>query len=822
MKKHIMAILIGLFMLLTLIWEVPIAFGYKGTDPNTVATVNSEMANSQTLYGYRGAGRHQVTQCAYPSYNWPFGMDYDPHWANSLSAIAYEPGLGAPSSGNPGNDPDYIGPLNLYRQLETVHTGVTAPVAYWAHPNSSYKEPWITKVTFDDNIGLHWTVTTYAFSYDYNHTNDLIFVKYCLQNNGNMDPGIASAATAGKNVTPNHDLKAFCIGENYDFDISADLSPTALGMTVWSGGDDQTNYCWDSTNPGWGTGGGFMYDADDPAIPGNDAGIDSPSHNVWFGMWRGSADIACLQGWDPDLKTATDKRTIWGGPAVGMYSAFSWFIGGSQEPSTSKMWFDYAMSEYFKSYPGDSFVNQPLDMSPNPDYFDMTKSSGSDFTTWVAKSSVAGVKGLSANLKDFPDAYKLSTQIPPPAGYSGPAPNPWTGGDRKEIMQKDPGDNRMYFGWGPFSLKVGEALTLWKVDLQGVASEGAAQTIKRAREIWATYKAPSDPSGDGDFVGLQTPPPPPVVKVERTVTGTVKVKWNDVAEHPVKDAGQNVVTGALQGYKILKSFTYPAHDPQQPFVKVLPAAGQSIPGNLALWDWKVAQVPDSIKNTFSKLATTEAGGCWGPYYEIARLAPGDATYLNTDADASTYKYAYEDKSVIVGFKYWYSIAAYDNQTSVDSYRYPDGLESYYTMNFNGTDGTWQGEFPFQGEADPGGVGRIPGTSVIAAPDYAVNASTPGVSVVPNPYKGKATWDAGQGHTVQFRNIPVPCTIKIYDLNGKYINTITVPDSKGQKDVGGMVSWNLTNIDNIEVASGLYIYVIQSSTGSKTGTFVILR
>ncbi|MBI4531520.1 MAG: hypothetical protein HY709_08335, partial [Candidatus Latescibacteria bacterium] len=223
------------------------------------------------------------------------------------------------------------------------------------------------------------------------------------------------------------------------------------------------------------------------------------------------------------------------------------------------------------------------------------------------------------------------------------------------------------------------------------------------------------------------------------------------------------------------------------------------------------------------LSPERTGEFWGPYYEIknwpkASLPPKSG---NT--------YTYEDKDVIVGFKYWYYVAAYDDEKTVDAVRYPDGLESFYTMNANGTDGTWQGLLPLQAPiASQFGLTQIKGSAVVPAPAIPaasdIAAETVKIEVVPNPYEEQALWDAGAAHTIQFRNIPVPCTIRIYNLNGVFINTIDVKKTTTQLAAGGRVDWDLRNTSNVEIASGLYIYVVESPDleESVTGTFVVFR
>ncbi|MBI4552100.1 MAG: hypothetical protein HY710_07540 [Candidatus Latescibacteria bacterium] len=201
-------------------------------------------------------------------------------------------------------------------------------------------------------------------------------------------------------------------------------------------------------------------------------------------------------------------------------------------------------------------------------------------------------------------------------------------------------------------------------------------------------------------------------------------------------------------------------------------------------------------------------------------------------------YLFEDRAVLIGFNYWYYVAAVDNESAVqrdfDSFlqdptgssqsiisRQIDGLESFYTMNANGADGLWHGTFPFRGRT----VGpEVPGEEVI--PVTIVRNKVAGgvaefinlVTVAPNPFVFQAQWDlatTGQ-QSVKFFNMPVPSRINIFDVAGLLVHQFSVP-SKETQTLGGVTSWNLKNKSNVPVSGGLYIIVIEAEIGGKTYT-----
>jgi len=108
-----------------------------------------------------------------------------------------------------------------------------------------------------------------------------------------------------------------------------------------------------------------------------------------------------------------------------------------------------------------------------------------------------------------------------------------------------------------------------------------------------------------------------------------------------------------------------------------------------------------------------------------------------------------------------------------------------------------------------------------------------IKVVPNPYYGSSSYETGRIDTrVRITNLPNKCTIKIFSLNGTLVRTIkrdvtglenlytkpaygeTTTSTSGStgNDINkarrsSFVDWDLKNQNNINVASGLYIFHI---------------
>lgn len=111
-----------------------------------------------------------------------------------------------------------------------------------------------------------------------------------------------------------------------------------------------------------------------------------------------------------------------------------------------------------------------------------------------------------------------------------------------------------------------------------------------------------------------------------------------------------------------------------------------------------------------------------------------------------------------------------------------------------------------------------------------------VMVVPNPYVGSARWDNPRPgdtdpwkHRLQFTNIPLDATIKIFTLDFDFVDEIKAGDiarvsADFQAAVNyGVAEWDLITRNDQEAAPGIYIYVVDSpSAGQKVGKFVIVR
>jgi len=72
--------------------------------------------------------------------------------------------------------------------------------------------------------------------------------------------------------------------------------------------------------------------------------------------------------------------------------------------------------------------------------------------------------------------------------------------------------------------------------------------------------------------------------------------------------------------------------------------------------------------------------------------------------------------------------------------------------------------------------------------------------------------------VTFTHIPYDASIHIYTARGDLVQTL-VNDSAIEN---AMVNWNLKSSENLDIAYGIYFYVVATEFGHKTGKLAIVK
>ena len=170
---------------------------------------------------------------------------------------------------------------------------------------------------------------------------------------------------------------------------------------------------------------------------------------------------------------------------------------------------------------------------------------------------------------------------------------------------------------------------------------------------------------------------------------------------------------------------------------------------------------------------------------------GDDTGMpETNADG---KYVFRDTDVYNGITYRYYIAAYNTGNS----EIPPTENSPITDPSKPDDNTVEG---------------IPQSPV-------ATSSLSDIKVVPNPYVAANVFETSQfERELHFTHLPGDCTIRIYNIAGELITTL-IHDSGTSEE-----AWNLRSSANQEVAPGLYVYHVTSTSisGEKIDKFLIIK
>ncbi|MDP6042072.1 MAG: hypothetical protein QGG64_26215, partial [Candidatus Latescibacteria bacterium] len=298
----------------------------------------------------------------------------------------------------------------------------------------------------------------------------------------------------------------------------------------------------------------------------------------------------------------------------------------------------------------------------------------------------------------------------------------------------------------------------------------------------------------------------------------IDIKWDDRAESAADFAG----------YKVYRSTAFPTINSLEIGPRILDNYHTQTVEEPSDTQLAALGKPNN-PNISSSAYKNQAPGAWGPY-KLVKMIPKEqlSSVLNTGSDSGTYKYSVEDAGDLVafGFKYWYYVAAYDNESGEIAGKAYTTLETHRN-NFNASDGVWKGTYHYATAAGAfpsslQGLKEIGAEFILKAPLASpadLVAGTLKIKVSPNPYKKQALHDTGTEHKMLFTNLPTGTTITILDVSGQIVDVLRFD---GTNPFDGTLFWDMFSKDGIEVTSGLYIYYAQYPGGNQTGHFAILR
>jgi hypothetical protein len=542
------------------------------------------------------------------------------------------------------------------------------------------------------------------------------------------------------------------------------------------------------------------------SIPGiRDMGLNAYPDRYYSDVWSAWAWIAAKQGAGPPgaLPSLPDKPTLFGTHPIGAGAERGWYSSAGQGYGLG---FGYtAPRNTYIAATGTWYVDggksretSKFNLNPNPRFF--SGGTAGDITTFVPRASGAA--------RPNGDRKLLSEDNIAPSFEVTPYEPGWT----KGFSGANNFDGDLFSGIGPFALEPGESMTVVWAEAGGFRLTGVQNAIAAAR--WAFEH------------GLVLPQAPatPHIKVEHTLEGGVRVRWDNRAE----------VAPGFAGYKIYRVYAADSVD--------------WINGGMRLMDnyWRVVTpgpLPpqwlapyNAAFQAFDFIAGRRgAPGAWGPYTLVASYAADQLARIAENAPGG-FTYAWEDPASAPKRLYWYSVSAYTSGSYDLGPRYAGqnppqvSVLETFTFNRNGASGLWQNTYPWatlnvwfpKTWAEQSLLGAGFEAAYAPSTPAQLNSGEVRVGVFPNPYKRRGSWERGSDvfdHTLYFTRVPPRSVITILDVSGQVIDEIRYEQTDPSV---GTVPWDMFSKAGIEVASGLYIYVVQYDGGKQVGYFSILR
>jgi hypothetical protein len=646
----------------------------------------------------------------------------------------------------------------------------------------------------------------HQWTLNWNNFNDFIIVEFQLTNTGNVDINLDGEIERTGNVI--HALTLMAHGEVM---CSVDLGRKGCRRANRFGAQRAIGYVGDHDPSGgpWDIMVGFPGESVDGA---RDMGLNGYAYRWYTDVWSGWTWLGAKEGTDP---LGPNKKTIFGTHPIGVGSERGWYTSAGQGknlgmwgdggPGSSKKVHTISMGAWYAEG-GRRRDQSKFDLTPNPKFFE--SGSPGNPETFVPKARPGKPNG---------DRKLLSDSIGVAAFEVTPYEKGWEVGFSAPTMF----DGDMYSAVGPFRLEVGETISIYWAECGGYRLQGVVNAIQAARY---TFENGLDPGVDYPAV--------PDMRVEGTFRKSLRIRWDNEADNHPNFGGYKVyracrakrvyfLEGGMRGLDDYWKQNMPGPTPSDLLKPVNP--------NFAVQEFVAGKKgdPDS----------------WGPY-ELVKVIPkaslGQYAEAASGPDGTLFSYAWEDRQMNLGFLYWYYVAAFTEGVTYDlgpSWNPFPGTSEAITpwvetsnVNRNGATGLWEGTYPFA-ELNPffptSGEGRsrigagFVAASAVSDPHSLVTGEVR-VGVRPNPYKKWAFWDSltdAAYHKIMFYNLPSRATITILDVSGQIIDRI---DFESGTQGTGSVYWDLFSMCGTEVASGVYIYVVEYEGGQQTGSFSVLR
>ncbi len=794
-------------------WE---SFLPEGTTPSY------SDAGTYTTLGYRNFIRLGNFDRAWttPATHWPAAWFYTNYWYKNAWAGVFDPDpTFNPAAIGGKTNPSYFAASGggNYAQLTYMPTLLGAKDAtrhysvepYWV--DGTRRQHAVYEAAWPTNVGIDMKIRAHGFQGpNWNNLNDFVILELEFKNTGNVDMDMD-----GVTEKVNNTIKALAFELSTERYMSVgsyggggrnnnDIVPTPLvAQAAWIDDPDASGAPWAFST--------ILPSASvlNPTAGNVDIGFNTGPKNWYTDIWTGMVMIDAKQGGLPADRSKTvvgnaTKKTIFGTDPIGVGSQRGWYVSGG---SQAQVWGSGNPKAQFLTATGVWFLDggksrqtdaQNFNLNPNPNFF--SGGTAGDVTTFVPKASGVGRPDgdfKSSNIFDAPsfEDGKADASTTYPTGW---------GKFSKGASNTENFNGDMFAGVGPFSLAQGESMTIVMATVAGYRLEGIQKAVRAAR--WAYSQN----------YNIPVLPPMPDVKVSGTPAKSIAVEWDNRAESD----------GEFAGYKIYRSSQYLKKYFLDEGMRVSDRYQENmVPGPIP------ANLKKPVNPKFDAFAQVNATASQGSYqpdtwgtWDLLAVIPKLQLASTPVATTTGYNYKYDDKDVVLGFSYWYYVAAYKEGT----YTGPDGettnrIETHST-NRNGATGLWALTFPFA--AQNANFGKLASND---AAQSAQGLKNIGAAVVLN---SALAVDVNQV-PIMFRleqNYPNPFNpstriafaipkaskvqLRILDVLGRDIALLF----DGQKPAGAYeLQWDAGSLP-----SGIYFYRLQSGEYVETRKMILLK
>lgn len=674
------------------------------------------------------------------------------------------------------------------------------------------------EASFPTNLGLDVVFKTHQFSMNEANMNDFILCEIQLTNTGEQDYNCDGVVERS-----NHKIEAMTLGwEDGTFGSMKLRSNGTRWTGKWPaftvGGYDATP---DPDGNPWAV--PFIFSTQIGSVDADGWAPDEArfvgyrnKEHYFNDIWTGTQFIAVKAGPIEAGSAALDKKTIYDSHPIGEGVERGWFTTHNRNIFGGAYgYFYYAAGTFFENGGKEESASLPSAIRPDPNWFDVSQA----YTVNDPVSFATIVKPEAERTQPMGD-IKLTglwlqnweRNFPGTLAPGIPAEDEMTVGSTQKT--KFNFGSGAYEGVGPFSLEVGETITIVCAEYAGYRLKGARNALAAAR---FTYES--------DY-NVPTPPTMPRVAIEKDPVEPIPVVYWDNAAETDPD---------FAGYKVYKVSAFPKYDSNQFGIRFLDNYQHQTGADIGATNEELVErycepinpnrsIPEDYNVVWSP-------GTHGPWKIMADIPIAElSNYINTADEFERPDFAYRVQDLTgdtgIGYTYWYYVAAYSNKTGDIAGTSYTSLESGKS-NWNGRDGRWLGTYPYATSnvdypvdaADRAFMGA-PYQNLVPRQDPADLVSGKiKIQIKPNPYKVQAPHDVGLEHKIIFYNLPIHTRITILDLSGQIMDTMWY---EGYTANDGTMFWDMFSKDGPEVQSGLYIWIAEYPGGQQTGYMGIMR